>query len=332
MTADASQYGLFGGRLNAELGFGDLGVSGRYGQALTAGGGTWLQGDAAAATGARFGDLGVRAVISAFGLRYLDPFDYTASGVELRPTVAYAAGPFVLKATPRATIGAWSADAVSGDLRVLGGDVRAERSFGALTGGLSAGAIQVDNGVTTGAFVRGGGDLFLDRGPWNAAVRLQAQRTPLETELGGNVQVTWLAAPGVDLSVYAGRRLRDPLFGTPGSLGISFTATVRAVRVSAPPPPAVAAIGEPQDGGRVVRFAIRAPEAEAVSVSGDFTGWEPVRMERGPDGWWRASLVLTPGVHHFGFTVDGEWAIPPDAPGVVEDGWGRRNASIVVEP
>jgi hypothetical protein len=332
VTADPAQYGLFGGRVGAEFGWGDLAVSGRYGQALAAGEGRWLQGDATVVTGTRLGPLGVRAVASAFGLRYLDPFSYDAGGLEVRPVVSYEVGPVVVAALPRISYGAWSTDIVEGDLRVLGGDLEARRSFGAVTGGVSAGAVQVDNGVTAGAFARAGGDVLVDRGRWSAALRVQAQRTPLETELGGSIQLTVSAAPGVDLNVYAGRRLRDPLFGTAGSLGLSFSAVVRAVRWSPPPLPAVAAIGERREAGRVVRFAIRAPEATAISVTGDFTGWEPVAMERRPDGWWLATRVLSPGVHHFGFLVDGEWAIPPEAPGVVEDGWGRRNASIVVEP
>ncbi|MFW5951061.1 MAG: hypothetical protein ACOCVZ_02985 [Gemmatimonadota bacterium] len=54
-------------------------------------------------------------------------------------------------------------------------------------------------------------------------------------------------------------------------------------------------------------------------------------MERTRNGWtWRG--VLGHGLYHFGFLVDGQWALPPDAPGVVDDGWGRKNASLVVDP
>jgi 1,4-alpha-glucan branching enzyme len=80
-----------------------------------------------------------------------------------------------------------------------------------------------------------------------------------------------------------------------------------------------------------VRFAIRAPGAERVELSGDFTGWEPVRMDR-EDGTWSVGLTLPPGTHHFGFLVDGQWVVPADAPGKVDDGWGRINATVVIEP
>lgn len=222
-------------------------------------------------------------------------------------------------------------DTLEGDLRVAGGTLEVQRWFGPFRTLVAAGVASVENGVMEGTVAELEGDLLIDRGDWNAGVIVQAQRNPIEGEVGGGVRVSLALTPGMQLHAYAGRRLRDALFGTAGSFGFSVSATVRAARWSPPGPPPVVAIGAPEEGGRVVRFAIRAPEAESVAVTGDFTGWEPVAMEQGQDGWWQASRVLQPGLHHFGFLVDDQWAIPPRAPGVVEDGWGRRNASIVVE-
>ena len=250
--------------------------------------------------------------------------------------MSYPAGAFVLSATPRLALGGWSSSdgtsSVEGNLRAAGGDLDLHRSFGATHVVASASALSVENGVTAGMFLRAGGYLVLERGRWSASAQLQVQRTPLETEVGGGVQAAVTVLPGVQIQGHAGRQVRDPVFGTAGSFGFSFSVTARAVSWSPPQPPPVVAVGEAEDGGRQVRFAIRAPEAETVALTGDFTGWDPVPMERSQDGWWRASRVLEPGVHHFGFLVDGEWVIPPEAPGVMEDGWGRRNASIVVEP
>lgn len=332
VTADPSQYGLLGGRLSTELDWGAATLSGRYGEAFTGSAGRWLQGDASVATGGRVGAVGLRALVSGFGLRYLDPFSYDAAGVEIRPAVSRPTGRFILSALPRLSFGRWSADPVEGDLRVMGGEVQAQRSFGALSAVVSGGAASVENGVTAGTFVRAGGDLILDRGRWTTVVQVETQRSPEETEVGGGVRFSLTMAPGLEVRGYAGKRLRDPLFGTASSVSLSLSVAVRAVRWSPPRPPPVASVGEARDGGRVVRFAIRAPEAETVKLTGDFTGWEPVAMEQRDDGWWRTTRVLPPGLHHFGFLVDDEWAIPPEAPGVVEDGWGRRNASIVVEP
>lgn len=331
VTADPSQYGLLGGRLNTEFDWGTVVLSGRYGSAFVGSEGRWIQGDANLVSGGRVGRLGVRALVSAFGLRYLDPFNYEAGGIEVRPSVAYPVGPFILSARPRLSRGTWVTDTLEGDLRVTGGEVEAQRWFGPVRALVSAGASSVENGSTEGTFAQVEGDLMLDRGRWSAGITVQGQRTPLEDEVGGGVRLSLTLASGAQLHAYAGQRVRDPLFGTPGSLAFSLSATVRAVRWSPPGPLPVAAVGDTRDGGRVVQFAIRAPGAGSVAVTGDFTGWEPVSMEREDDGWWQVSRVLKPGLHHFGFLVDDQWAIPPDAPGVVEDGWGRRNASIIVE-
>lgn len=332
-AGDPSQYGLLGARLEGAFDWGSLLASGRYGHAVVDSGGRWLQADAAVVTGRRFGPVALRARVSAFGLRYVDPYEYDAGGVGIRPALSVPAGRLVLTARPVLTFGGWSTPYREGELRVVGSDVEASRAFGALTAVVSAGASSVENGDTAGTFARLGADLILDRGRWTAVARIEAQRSPSapDLELGGGIQLSWTALPGVQLHGYAGRRVTDPLFGTAGSLNVSITASVRTAHWAPRRPPPVVAVGEPRAGGRLVHFAIRAPEADSVSVSGDFSGWEPVPMEEGDDGWWRLSRVVEPGLHHFGFLVDGLWAIPEDAPGVVEDGWGRRNASVVVE-
>ena len=84
-----------------------------------------------------------------------------------------------------------------------------------------------------------------------------------------------------------------------------------------------------EDGEPSVSLALRAPGATSVDCLGDFTGWEPVPMVR--DGEiWRLDLPIEPGAHHFGFLVDGDWYVPPDAPGLTADEWGGMQATIVV--
>ena len=343
VTADATQYGLVGGRLIGDFDWGTLRVDGRYGAALAGSDGRWLQGDAALTTGGRMGPIGLRGAVSAFGLRYLDPFRYDAGGAELRPAVSIPAGRSVLSLMPRLSWGRWSTvvegatrmdpdTRIDGALRVLGGGVEVQRPFGAWTTVISGGVHWVENGATEGTFARADGELIFDRGRWTATARLGVQRTPEETELGGGLQLSVTATPGLELRGHVGRRVRDPLFGTEGTPTASLTVSVRAVRWSPPHPPPIVEVGERQGAGRVVRFALRAPGAREVALTGDFTGWEPAPMEEGTDGWWRLQQVVEPGLHHFGFLVDGTWALPPGAPGLVEDGWGRRNASVVVEP
>lgn len=332
VTADAAQYILLGGRLATDFDWGSLTFSGQYGEAFQESAGRWLQGEASVSTGGRTGTAWVRASATAFGLRYVDPFRYDAGGLQLRPAVSIPAGAYIVSAVPDLTLGSWSTDGRGTDLRNLGADIELRRAFGAVGTVLSGGVFHVENGATAGTFARAGGDVIVDGGRWAAQLQLRIQRTPLESEIGGGFHLSLAVAPGVKLHAHLGQTVRDARYGTPGAFGLSLGATVRAAHWSPPPPPAVASLGDRTDGGRVVRFAIRAPGAESVALTGAFTEWQPVAMDPGADGWWRASRVLAPGLYHFGFLVDGEWAIPEDAPGVVDDGWGRLNASIVVDP
>lgn len=306
-------------------------ATGQLGSAMAGADGRWIRGDLGLASGRRLGSSALRGSLTGFGLHYLDPFTYDAGGIDLRPTLVVPAGPFALTAAPVLTLGRWSTDLLEGDLRVAGGDLEVERMLGPLTTAITAGALDVSNGVVQGAFVRGGAEASYRRGRWEGTVRLDGQRTPIETELGGGVSVSGMLSPGVHLHLDMGRTVRDPMFGTEGTVSFSAGIGIRPIRWSPPVPAPVVAVGEAMDGGRRVEFALRAPEAAEVAVAGDFSGWAPVAMERTRDGW-RLTRVLPAGLHHFSFIVDGAWALPPQAPGVVDDGWGQRNASVVVEP
>jgi 1,4-alpha-glucan branching enzyme len=61
----------------------------------------------------------------------------------------------------------------------------------------------------------------------------------------------------------------------------------------------------------------RAPEAQHVSLVGDFNHWNPAAapMRRMPDGRWMASLELPHGYHQYLFLVDGKPVLDPDASG-----------------
>lgn len=332
MAGEAASYALLGGRLLAELGGFDLSLSGRSGHAVGQdSGGRWIQGDVFARAGRRLGSAWVRLGAGGFGLHYVEPFEYDAAGAELRPELSFSAGRIAWVVSPRITAGRWSTETLEGDLWMAGGSVEAQRSFGPVAASTRLELLDVENGATTGAFLRGGLGAIYARQRWALGIDVQAQQTPLETEVGGVVVATGFPTSGLALRLEAGRFLRDPLFGAASSLGLSASLSIRPVRLTAPGPAPIAAVGEKRSDGRIVRFTIRAPEAERVEISGDFTAWEPVPMERRGEQWSTA-VLLGPGLHHFGFLVDGQWAIPPDAPGRVDDGWGRINASVVVEP
>jgi len=328
---DAASYGLFSGRLDAGFDWGTAAASGQLGTAVAGAEGRWLRGDLALTAGRRIGRLAARGSVTGFGLHYLDPFAYDAVGADIQPMLSTWLSGFTVTARPILTVGRWSTESLEGDLRLGGGDLDVERMLGPLRTTASAGILSVANGATTGSVVRGSGEVVLARGDWSASARVVAQRSPLETEVGGGIALAGMLAPGVQLNVHAGRAVRDPLFGTEGTLALSAGLAVRPFRWTPALPPPLVAVGDPEEGGRRVTFTLEADGAETVALIGDFTGWEPVVMERTRDGW-QTARILPPGLHHFGFIVDGVWAMPPDAPGMVDDGWGRMNASVVVEP
>jgi 1,4-alpha-glucan branching enzyme len=78
------------------------------------------------------------------------------------------------------------------------------------------------------------------------------------------------------------------------------------------------------EAGRQV-FRVFLPGARSVQVVGTFTGWRrsPIDMQRDADGWWSATLSLSPGDHDFSYLVDGcAWIADYAASGVKRNGFG----------
>jgi hypothetical protein len=99
-------------------------------------------------------------------------------------------------------------------------------------------------------------------------------------------------------------------------------------QVSGPRPDAQSVAGRDR---LLVEFRFHAPEARAVALAGDFTGWEPAYelMPSGP-GVWTVVVPLEPGVHDYAFVVDGDrWVPDPSAP-AIGDGFGGYNSRVSV--
>ncbi|MBD3335300.1 MAG: hypothetical protein GF355_07260 [Candidatus Eisenbacteria bacterium] len=79
-------------------------------------------------------------------------------------------------------------------------------------------------------------------------------------------------------------------------------------------------------------FSLTAPGAEEVCLVGSFNRWEvcATPLEPAGDGRWRVSLELPPGRHEYMFVVDSRWRTDPNAPVHVDDGFGNRNAVIIL--
>lgn len=79
---------------------------------------------------------------------------------------------------------------------------------------------------------------------------------------------------------------------------------------------------------RIVYFA---PEAESVSVLGDFNGWTgEIPLEpRGEEGYWLAELHVKPGEYRYVLLVDGkERPGDPLADYIIDDDFGSKNSVV----
>ena len=75
-------------------------------------------------------------------------------------------------------------------------------------------------------------------------------------------------------------------------------------------------------------FSFVAPAATNVQLVGDFTHWQqdPICMQKGADGIWRATVGLAPGAHQYRYLVDGQWRNDPECALRVSNPFGSENA------
>ena len=83
---------------------------------------------------------------------------------------------------------------------------------------------------------------------------------------------------------------------------------------------------------RAVNFICNAPQAQAVSLVGDFNGWNPAahRMKRMPDGAWLLTVELKHGHHRYAFLADGNLTLDPRAQGITRNDKGERVSLVPV--
>ncbi|MEX2155484.1 MAG: glycogen-binding domain-containing protein [Gemmatimonadales bacterium] len=145
---------------------------------------------------------------------------------------------------------------------------------------------------------------------------------------GGASVAVWVT-PRIALVAGAGTYPADLLQALPRGRYVS--ASIRLARRSPsvwPAPTTGRALYATERGVTELRFAV--PGASRVAVVGDWTGWQPVLLERGADGRWVMRVTLGPGVYRFNVIVDGtRWTVPADV-AAVDDGFGGQTALLVV--
>ncbi len=99
----------------------------------------------------------------------------------------------------------------------------------------------------------------------------------------------------------------------------------------------MSSFGPPRHSGarqtlRGVNFICNAPQAQAVSLIGDFNNWNPTAnpMRRQPDGAWLIMVELRHGHHRYAFWVDGQLTLDPRAQGITRNDQGERVSLVPV--
>lgn len=83
------------------------------------------------------------------------------------------------------------------------------------------------------------------------------------------------------------------------------------------------------------RFNLQAPDAERVSIAGDFNGWKTDQIflsDLTGRGHFSVTLPLKPGRYAYMFVIDGTtWVTDPRAQAYRDDGFGNRNAVVTID-
>jgi 1,4-alpha-glucan branching enzyme len=83
---------------------------------------------------------------------------------------------------------------------------------------------------------------------------------------------------------------------------------------------------------RAMNFICNAPQAQSVSLVGDFNGWNPAThpMQQMTDGAWLLTVELRHGHHRYAFLVDGVLTLDPRGQGITRDDQGQRVSLVPV--
>jgi 1,4-alpha-glucan branching enzyme len=83
---------------------------------------------------------------------------------------------------------------------------------------------------------------------------------------------------------------------------------------------------------RAINFVCNAPEAQSVSLVGDFNGWNPAAqpMKQMPDKAWFITVEFKHGHHRYAFLIDGILTVDPRGLGITRNDKGERVSLVSV--
>jgi 1,4-alpha-glucan branching enzyme len=91
---------------------------------------------------------------------------------------------------------------------------------------------------------------------------------------------------------------------------------------------------EPNDTGQFkqVTLVYDMPDAQSVSVAGNFSDWQPDRylLKKDKKGLWKITLTLAPGRYEYRFVVDDEWRNDPQCDERTANEFGGENCVLNV--
>ena len=97
------------------------------------------------------------------------------------------------------------------------------------------------------------------------------------------------------------------------------------------PAPAKRRVTSLQPRRRRIVFSFSAPEAQNVSLVGNFNNWDYTKtMKKDKDGLWTSRVDLEPGKYEYRFLVDGEWQDDPKCQIRQENTYGTQNCILEI--